>query len=216
MKINIMGFEQKAIIDAKLNGNDVIVLRTMVDMIDSERFTTKEIDGELYTWINYQLLVEDLPMISDKIDTFKKIVTKLVNNGFLDRQVKKAIGAGAYTYFKKTKKLDAITFKPEVKETTKEETKKETKKVSKEKVATQIPEDFIPAETSLRAELEIVDEVMTERISFTTSELVMEFISTSGISGLIPIVNRLSNKKIDGDFVNNKYVRNALKKAMNA
>ncbi|MDY2883463.1 MAG: hypothetical protein SOT71_12510 [Romboutsia timonensis] len=216
MKINIMGFEQKAIIDAKLNGNDVIVLRTMVDMIDSERFTTKEIDGELYTWINYQLLVEDLPMISDKIDTFKKIVTKLVNNGFLDRQVKKAIGAGAYTYFKKTKKLDAITFKPEVKETTKEETKKETKKVSKEKVATQIPEDFIPAETSLRAELEIVNEVMTERISFTTSELVMEFISTSGISGLIPIVNRLSNKKIDGDFVNNKYVRNALKKAMNA
>lgn len=216
MKINIMGFEQTAIIDAKLNGNDVIVLRTMVDMIDSERFTTKEIDGELYTWINYQLLVEDLPMISDKIDTFKKIVTKLVNNGFLDRQVKKAIGAGAYTYFKKTKKLDAITFKPEVKETTKEETKKETKKASKEKLATQIPEDFIPAETSLRAELEIVDEVMTERISFTTSELVMEFISTSGISGLIPIVNRLSNKKIDGDFVNNKYVRNALKKAMNA
>lgn len=216
MKINIMGFEQTAIIDAKLNGNDVIVLRTMVDMIDSERFTTKEIDGELYTWINYQLLVEDLPMISDKIDTFKKIVTKLVNNGFLDRQVKKAIGAGAYTYFKKTKKLDAITFKPEVKETTKEETKKETKKASKEKLATQIPEDFIPAETSLRAELEILDEVMTERISFTTSELVMEFISTSGISGLIPIVNRLSNKKIDGDFVNNKYVRNALKKAMNA
>lgn len=216
MKINIMGFEQTAIIDSKLNGNDVIVLRTMVDMIDSERFTTKEIDGELYTWINYQLLVKDLPMISDKIDTFKKIVTKLVNNGFLDRQVKKAIGAGAYTYFKKTKKLDAITFKPEVKETTKEETKKETKKASKEKLATQIPEDFIPAETSLRAELEIVDEVMTERISFTTSELVMEFISTSGISGLIPIVNRLSNKKIDGDFVNNKYVRNALKKAMNA
>lgn len=211
MKINIMGFEQKAIIDAKLNGNDVIVLRTMVDMIDSERFAIKEINGELYTWINYQLLVEDLPMISDKIDTFKKIVTKLVNNGFLDREVKKAIGAGAYTYFKKTKKLDAITFKPEVKET-----KEEAKKTSKEKVDTQIPEDFIPAETSLRAELEIVDEVMTERISFTTSELAIEFISKKGISGLIPIVNRLSKKKENGDFINNKYVRNALNTAMNA
>lgn len=211
MKTNIMGFEQTAIIDAKLNGNDVIVLRTMVDMIDSERFATREIEGEVFTWINYQLLVEDLPMISDKIDTFKKIVTKLVNNGFLDRKVKKAIGAGAYTYFKKTKKLDAIIFKPEVKET-----KKDTKKTSKENVDAQVPEDFIPAETSLRAELEILDEVMTERISFTTSELAIEFISKKGISGLVPIVNRLSKKKENGDFINNKYVRNALNTAMKA
>lgn len=211
MKTNIMGFEQTAIIDAKLNGNDVIVLRTMVDMIESERFATIEIEGEVFTWINYQLLVEDLPMISDKIDTFKKIVTKLVNNGFLDRKVKKVIGAGAYTYFKKTKKLDAIIFKPEVKET-----KKDIKKTSKENVDAQVPEDFIPAETSLRAELEILDEVMTERISFTTSELAIEFISKKGISGLVPIVNRLSKKKENGDFINNKYVRNALNTAMNA
>ena len=207
MKTNIMGFEQTAIMDAKLNGNDVIVLRTIVDMIDSERFATREIEGEVFTWINYQLLVQDLPMISDKIDTFKKIVTKLVNNGFLDRKVKKAIGAGAYTYFKKTEKLNAITFKPEV---------KETKKTSKENVDTQIPEDFIPTETSLRTELEILDEVMTERISFTTSELTLEFISKKGISGLVPIVNRLSKKKEDGYFINNKYVRNALNIAMNA
>ena len=215
MKINIMGFEQTAIMDAKLNGNDVIVLRTIVDMIDSERFATREIEGEVFTWINYQLLVEDLPMISDKIDTFKKIVTKLVNNGFLDRKVKKAIGAGAYTYFKKTKKLDAIIFKPEIKET-KKDTKKDTKKTSKENVDTQVPEDFIPAETSLRTELEILDEVMTERISFTTSELAIEFISKKGISGLVPIVNRLSKKKENGDFINNKYVRNALNTVMNA
>ena len=215
MKTNIMGFEQTAIMDAKLNGNDVIVLRTIVDMIDSERFATREIEGEVFTWINYQLLVEDLPMISDKIDTFKKIVTKLVNNGFLDRKVKKAIGAGAYTYFKKTKKLDAIIFKPEIKET-KKYTKKDTKKTSKENVDTQVPEDFIPAETSLRTELEILDEVMTERISFTTSELAIEFISKNGISGLVPKVNRLSKKKENGDFINNKYVRNALNTVMNA
>ncbi len=209
MKTNIMGFEQTAIMDAKLNGNDVIVLRTMVDMINSERLATREIEGEVFTWINYQLLVEDLPMISDKIDTFKKIVTKLVNNGFLDREVKKAIGAGAYTYFKKTKKLDDITFKPDIE-------KEKPKKVSKEKVDTQVPEDFIPAETTLRAELEIIDEVMTERISFTTSELAIEFISKKGISGLIPIVNRLSKKKENGDFINNKYLRNALNTVMNA
>ncbi|SCI12379.1 Uncharacterised protein [uncultured Clostridium sp.] len=209
MKTNIMGFEQTAIMDAKLNGNDVIVLRTMVDMINSERLATREIEGEVFTWINYQLLVEDLPMISDKIDTFKKIVTKLVNNGFLDREVKKAIGAGAYTYFKKTKKLDDITFKPDIE-------KEKPKKVSKEKVDIQVPEDFIPAETTLRAELEIIDEVMTERISFTTSELAIEFISKKGISGLIPIVNRLSKKKENGDFINNKYVRNALNTVMNA
>ena len=209
MKTNIMGFEQTSIMDAKLNGNDVIVLRTMVDMINSERLATREIEGEVFTWINYQLLVEDLPMISDKIDTFKKIVTKLVNNGFLDREVKKAIGAGAYTYFKKTKKLDDITFKPDIE-------KEKPKKASKEKVDTQVPEDFIPAETTLRAELEIIDEVMTERISFTTSELAIEFISKKGISGLIPIVNRLSKKKENGDFINNKYVRNALNTVMNA
>lgn len=57
---------------------------------------------------------------------------------------------------------------------------------------------------------------MTERISFTTSELAIEFISKKGISGLVPIVNRLSKKKENGDFINNKYVRNALNTVMNA
>ena len=48
------------------------------------------------------------------------------------------------------------------------------------------------------------------------SELAIELISKKGISGLIPIVNRLSKKKENGDFINNKYVRNALNTVMNA
>ena len=76
---NILGFDQLKIMSVQqekqinLNGNDLIVLRNIVDMIEGRRLETKDIDNKSYTWIKYSLLVENLIFVSDKEDTFKKI-----------------------------------------------------------------------------------------------------------------------------------------------
>lgn len=113
---NILGFNQEKIMAVQeekqinLNGNDLIVLRNIVDMIDSKRLETKEIDNKKYTWIKYSLLVENLIFVSDKEDTFKKIITKLIKCGLLEREVLKSVGNGAYTYFRKTDLLKSVEY----------------------------------------------------------------------------------------------------------
>lgn len=60
---NILGFDQLKIMSVQqekqinLNGNDLIVLRNIVDMIEGRRLETKDIDNKSYTWIKYSLLV---------------------------------------------------------------------------------------------------------------------------------------------------------------
>ena len=132
---NILGFNQEKIMTVQeekqinLNGNDLIVLRNIVDMIDSNRLETKEIDNKKYTWIKYSLLVENLIFVSDKEDTFKKIVGKIIKCGLLEREVLKSVGNGAYTYFRKTDLLKSIEYTTEA-QITKAQVKK---KVSKKK-----------------------------------------------------------------------------------
>ena len=117
MTFNVLGFNQEMLLEImnskkiKLNSNDLLVLRNIVDMINRNTLETKFFDDTEYTWIKYSLLVENLPIISDKEDTFKKIVTKLIKCCFLKRNVIRIIGKGAYTYFKLTELLNSIEYK---------------------------------------------------------------------------------------------------------
>lgn len=131
---NILGFNQEKIMivqeekQINLNGNDLIVLRNIVDMIDSNRLETKDIDNKKYTWIKYSLLVENLIFVSNKEDTFKKIVGKIIKCGLLEREVLKSVGNGAYTYFRKTDLLKSIEYVAEVQRTKVPAKKKVSKK----------------------------------------------------------------------------------------
>lgn len=131
---NILGFNQEKIMEVQeekqinLNGNDLIVLRNIVDMIDSNRLETKDIDNKKYTWIKYSLLVENLIFVSNKEDTFKKIVGKIIKCGLLEREVLKSVGNGAYTYFRKTDLLKSIEYVAEVQRTKVPAKKKVSKK----------------------------------------------------------------------------------------
>lgn len=131
---NILGFNQEKIMAVQeekqinLNGNDLIVLRNIVDMIDSNRLETKDIDNKKYTWIKYSLLVENLIFVSNKEDTFKKIVGKIIKCGLLEREVLKSVGNGAYTYFRKTDLLKSIEYVAEVQRTKVPAKKKVSKK----------------------------------------------------------------------------------------
>ena len=153
---NILGFNQEKIMAVQeekqinLNGNNLIVLRNIVDMIDSNRLETKDIDNKKYTWIKYSLLVENLIFISDKEDTFKKIVGKIIKCGLLEREVLKSVGNGAYTYFRKTDLLKSVEYVAEA-PTTKAPAKKKASKKKDQAEKVEILEGQVTVEEFLEA-----------------------------------------------------------------
>lgn len=168
---NILGFNQEKTMAVQqekqinLNGNDLIVLRNIVDMIDSNRLETKDIDNKKYTWIKYSLLVENLIFVSDKEDTFKKIITKLIKCELLERKVLKSVGNGAYTYFRKTDLLKDIEYVAESSDTKtstkKTKKRKSTKKDQTEKV--EVLEGQVTVEEALeQTPVKQIDEVIKE------------------------------------------------------
>ena len=154
---NILGFNQEKIMAVQeekqinLNGNDLIVLRNIVDMIDSKRLETKEIGNKKYTWIKYSLLVENLIFVSDKEDTFKKIVGKVIKCGLLEREVLKSVGNGAYTYFRKTDLLKSIEYVAEAQKT-KETVKRKASKKKDQAEKVEVLEGQVRVEEILQQE----------------------------------------------------------------
>lgn len=109
MKFNIMGFDQVKLYNeySNLNCNDVVVLRTIVDLIERMDVKTK-VDNKEFTWIRYKLLVEDLPFITNSESTMKKIVQKLIDAELIERIVVNS--GGKYTYFRRTKKCIELEY----------------------------------------------------------------------------------------------------------
>ena len=165
---NILGFNQQKIMvvqeekQINLNGNDLIVLRNIVDMIDSKRLETKEVDNKKYTWIKYSLLVENLIFVSDKEDTFKKIVGKIIKCGLLERKVLKSVGNGAYTYFRKTDLLKSIEYVAEV-QTTKAPVKKKASKKKEQAEKVEVLDGQVTVEEVLeQVPSKEIDEIIKE------------------------------------------------------
>lgn len=104
MRFSIMGFNQEKLFKdySKLNCNDIVVLRTLADLISKMEVKIKENNKE-YSWVMYKLLVEDLPFITQSESTMKKIVQKLIDAGLIERIIVNR--GGKYTYFRKTDKL---------------------------------------------------------------------------------------------------------------
>lgn len=114
MKFNIYGFNQEMLVDKynELNGNDIIVLRTMVDIIP--RMTrTVVVEGKEYKQVSYELLLEDIPFVTQSVSTLKKIVQKLINAGLLERHLVNK--GGKFTYFRTTESLKELEYVGEVK-----------------------------------------------------------------------------------------------------
>lgn len=207
---NILGFDQLKIMSVQqekqinLNGNDLIVLRNIVDMIEGRRLETKDIDNKSYTWIKYSLLVENLIFVSDKEDTFKKIVSKLVKCTLLERQVVKSVGNGAYTYFRKTELLESIMYKEGSSEAKKVKRKTYKKKEQAEKI--EVLDGQVTVEEVLQQEKTDVEAVVEATgCTVQKAEEVLEYAVTCNknnpVGFSIKAINKgwkLKNKETNG------------------
>ena len=112
MKFNICGYSQKALIDFGLDGNDAILLRTIMDIYSSSSETLDYIiiDNDKFMWLTYNYLFEQVQILGSprtimrRIDNFieKNILKKVVLNS-------KNGKAGKYMYLAPAKNYTELT-----------------------------------------------------------------------------------------------------------
>lgn len=96
MKYTIEGFNQKEVIKlGKLDVIDLVILRWIVDF--EPKMAKKEIDGEIYFWINYQSLLEALPILNiQKLALYRRL-EKMCDADILKH--KNVKDKGNYSYY---------------------------------------------------------------------------------------------------------------------
>ncbi|MGL5904805.1 MAG: hypothetical protein ACRCZO_19125 [Cetobacterium sp.] len=94
MRDTFLGLNQKKVLELKqkyLDGKgesiikteDLILIRRIQDFIASSKTVQVVIDREVYSWVKYDVIQEDLPMIFPSLKSFKKRVDRLSNIGLI-------------------------------------------------------------------------------------------------------------------------------------
>lgn len=125
MKYNIMGFDQREAM--KLRRTDVVdgkKQEVAIDLIDlgilgiiadmSNRASIKKVmleDGQ-YSWISYNSILEDLPIINIEKKQLSRRIAKLQSFDLVKCVVERQKGIGTFTYIRVGKKYEDITYSP--------------------------------------------------------------------------------------------------------
>lgn len=206
MKFNIMGFNQETLVNkySNLNGNDLIVLRTMVDVLP--RMTrTIEVEGKEFKQVTYELLLEDVPFVTQSVSTLKKIVQKFIDNNLIERYILNK--GGKFTFFRTTEDLENLIYKEEVEEVKPAKKKKSSSKKKKvvetpiEVLEGQISIDEVPEETE---QVKVVNEVIT---TGKISEELKEVVNSKSIEEVVEVIEKV--KSNNNGSINNTYILNA-------
>jgi len=86
MKYNILGFNQKKLIDNKLDVNDALILRTIKDMYSSSRMEFVSIDDKRYMWLNLKYFTEQILIVGNKRKIQSRL-TVLHDKGFIEKKL---------------------------------------------------------------------------------------------------------------------------------
>lgn len=205
MKFNIMGFNQEILVNKynNLNGNDLIVLRTMMDILP--RMTRViEVEGKEFKQLTYELLLEDVPFITQSVSTLKKMVQKFVDNNLIERYVLNK--GGKFTYFRTTENLEELLYKEEVTPVKEVKKKKSAKKKESKEEKIEVLEVQIEVEEVIEVnkKLDLVNEIITVGQASIELKEVIEAKSIEEVQEIVEEVKLTSN-----GLVTSKYVLNA-------
>lgn len=107
MRDMILGFNQKACQEMKLDIKDVVILKYMLGVMDSEKVVKKVINNKEYCWIKIGAIQEKLYLLEiNSRATLRRRIKKLVDNKILDNILLKK--EGTYSYFSKGENLNKL------------------------------------------------------------------------------------------------------------
>ena len=105
MKYTIQGFNQEEALRLGLDLTDLTILRWIVDF--SPKMVKKVIEDNIFFWVKYQALLEDMPVLKIGKDMLYKRLKKLTDAGVLEVYIEKN-GNGTYTYYSFGEKYDPL------------------------------------------------------------------------------------------------------------
>lgn len=103
MKFTVMGFNQQAILDInessshKLDVTDLLLLRWLVDFSQTEKMTKVVENNQTYYWVNYQAVLDDLPVLKIGRRMLAARLQKMVDAGILKSSLKR--NGGTFTLY---------------------------------------------------------------------------------------------------------------------
>ena len=97
MKYTMLGFSQRIAADYGLDLNDLAILRWFVDFKESGNMRSMKIDGDVYYWVFYEKISEELFIIKLQKSAIYKRLKKMCDCNILK---KKTVSCGGnYSYF---------------------------------------------------------------------------------------------------------------------
>ncbi|OPF51403.1 hypothetical protein BH721_02110 [Clostridium baratii] len=110
MKHNVIGFSQQKAMEFGLDVKDLIILKHIMDFINSGKMVEREIDGEIYYWLKQDRLLEELPILNIGGSTvLRRRLKRLVKLNVLKYYLMKK--GGTYTLYGKGSELNNLLYK---------------------------------------------------------------------------------------------------------
>lgn len=124
MKFSILGFDQKKVLDLteKVNCNkkeddksfldidDLLILSVISDL--SNRISIRKVileDGQ-YSWISYNTILEDLPILRISKKQLRRKLDKLVEFNLIELRVERVKDSGTFVYIKLGKEYERLLY----------------------------------------------------------------------------------------------------------
>lgn len=110
MKHNVIGFSQQKAMEFGLDVKDLLILKHIINFINSGKMVEREIDGEIYYWLKQDRLLEELPILNIGGSTvLRRRLKRLVKLNVLKYYLMKK--GGTYTLYGKGSELNNLLYK---------------------------------------------------------------------------------------------------------
>ena len=107
MKYTIEGLQQEYLISLNLDANDAVIIRFVIDFWHSDKMKKYTHEGKEYLWINYQSIIDNLPILKIKSKrVLARRFMKYTNCGLMEHYCHKS--NGTFSCYRFTEKYDGL------------------------------------------------------------------------------------------------------------
>lgn len=124
MKFSILGFDQKKVLDLteRVNCNretndkifldidDLLILSLIADMSNRRSIKKVFLDNEQYSWISYNCILEDLPLLRIGKKQLSRKLNKLSEFNLIGLKVERMTGTGTFIYIKLGSEYEGLLY----------------------------------------------------------------------------------------------------------
>jgi hypothetical protein len=109
VKNSIEKLRQDALVKLGFDCIDAVILRHVIDMVDSEKTSREYFDGREYLWIEYQAIIDALPVCNmGSRDSVARRFRKYVKSGIMQHHTKR--DGGTFSFFRMTELSSHLIF----------------------------------------------------------------------------------------------------------